>query len=58
LIALKTGEIRLYADKNLITTIECDLGVIGMKFGIFGREEGSLVINLSSGALLAKILGR
>ena len=42
----------------MITTIDCNDGVIGMKFGIFGREEGSLVMNHTSGALQAKILAR
>ena len=51
LVALKNGHVRLYADKSLITTIECDDNVLGMCFGIFGREEGCLVLNHKSGAL-------
>jgi len=58
LVALKNGHVRLYSDKNLITTIECDDSVLGMCFGVFGREEGCLVLNHKSGALQAKILAR
>jgi hypothetical protein len=50
-VALKNREVRLYADKNIITTIECDDPVNGIVYGIFGREEGSIVLNHSNGAL-------
>ncbi len=52
------GEIRLYNDKNLITTINTDDIVTSMCFGVFGREEGCLVLNFKSGGLSAKILQR
>jgi len=42
----------------LISTIECDDAVNGIVYGIFGREEGSIVLNHSSGALQAKMLAR
>ena len=58
LVALANGEVRLYNDKYLITTIKCDDIVTGMAFGVFGREEGSLALNFKSGGLTVKILQR
>jgi len=51
LVALKNGEIRMYNDKHLICKITTDDLVTGMLFGVFGREEGCLVINHKSGGL-------
>jgi Bardet-Biedl syndrome 1 protein len=58
LVALSNGEIRMYNDKYLITSIKTDDIVMGMRFGIFGREEGSLVINFKHGGLSVKMLQR
>jgi len=58
LISLKNGEIRLYNDKNFISSIKNDDIVTGMVFGTFGREDGFLVLNYASGGLSAKILTR
>jgi len=58
LVALITGEIRMYNDKFLITSIKTDDIIMGMKFGIFGREEGSLVINFKSGGISVKMVQR
>ena len=58
LIALSNGEIRMYNDKYLITTIKTDDVIMGMHFGTFGREEGSLVINFKHGGLSVKMLQR
>ena len=58
LVAIANGEVRLYNDMYLITTIKCDDIVTGMAFGVFGREEGSLVLNFKSGGLTVKILQR
>jgi len=55
---LKNGEIRMYHDKNLITTINNEDIVKGIVYGVFGREEGCLVTNHKSGCLQAKILQR
>ena len=56
LVALKNGNIRLYNEKNLINQISTDDICNGIVFGVFGREEGCLVINHHSGGLQAKIL--
>lgn len=58
LVALANGEVRMYNDKFLITTIKTDDIIMGMRFGIFGREEGSLVINFKHGGLSVKMLQR
>lgn len=69
MVALTNGEVRLYSDKYLITTIKNDvrLGfvnplvqdiVTAMTFGVYGREEGCLLMNYKSGGLAAKILQR
>ena len=44
LVALQNGEVRLYSGKTLIHTIETRESVMGMCFGTFGREEGTLCI--------------
>jgi Bardet-Biedl syndrome 1 protein len=58
LVALNNGEVRVYNDKYFITTIKIDAIVTGMQFGVFGREEGCLIMNFKSGGLCAKILQR
>ena len=56
LAALKNGEVRIFNDKYHVHTLSIGEPVCGMKFGIFGREEGCLVVNTFSGALHVKIL--
>ena len=67
LVGLNNGEVRLYSDKYLITTINNDVSIsnitgkditTAMKFGVYGREEGSLIMNFKSGGICVKILGR
>ena len=58
LVALKNGEIRLFNDKHHIDTINMGESVLGMRFGVFGREEGCLIINTSSGGIHTKIIRR
>jgi Bardet-Biedl syndrome 1 protein len=58
LVALSNGEIRMYNDKFLISTIKTDDVILGMRFGIFGREEGSLVLNFKNGGISVKMLQR
>lgn len=58
LVALVNGEVRMYNDKFLITTIKCDDIILGMRFGVFGREDGSLVLNFKHGGLSVKMLQR
>ena len=59
LVACRNGEIRLYNQKNLVDQFELGGDVCnGICFGIFGREEGCMLINTKSGSLQAKILAR
>merc|ERR1719409_724606 len=58
LVALNNGEVRLYNGKHLITVVKTNDIVTGIKLGTFGREEGSMVLSLKSGALMVKILQR
>jgi|TARA_B110000285_G_scaffold233574_1_gene307802 hypothetical protein len=48
----------MFNDKYHIDTINVGETIYGMTFGIFGREEGCLLINTASGALQAKIIQR
>eukprot|EP00933_Yihiella_yeosuensis_P026875 TRINITY_DN20867_c0_g1_i1.p1 TRINITY_DN20867_c0_g1~~TRINITY_DN20867_c0_g1_i1.p1 ORF type:complete len:617 (-),score=119.82 TRINITY_DN20867_c0_g1_i1:152-1942(-) len=57
-VALNNGEVRLYNGKHLITQINTNDVVTGIKLGTFGREEGSMVLSFKSGALMVKILTR
>jgi Bardet-Biedl syndrome 1 protein len=58
LVALSNKEIRMYNGKYLLNIIKGDDVVMGMAFGVLGREEGSLVINYKSGGLAIKMLQR
>lgn len=51
LLALNSGEIRMYNGKNLIDKLQTDDLCNGMHYGIFGREEGCLLINIKGGGL-------
>ena len=56
LISLKNGEVRIFNDKYHVHTLTIGEPISAMKFGIYGREEGCLVVNTFSGALHVKIL--
>lgn len=44
IVATDSQELFIYSDKNLIYTLKTDGVVQAMRFGTFGREEGSLVL--------------
>ena len=54
----RSGEIRLYNEKNLIHSFSVDEPIMGCKFGTLGREDGALIISLKSGGIMVKILNR
>lgn len=56
MVALKTGEIRIFNDKHHVDTINMNEQIQAMRFGTFGREDNCLLINTVSGGLHAKIL--
>ena len=58
LVALKNGEVRLYKEKFLLSTLQVDGPVTAMQFGRFGREESSLILVTRAGGMYVKILKR
>ena len=58
LVALKNGDIRTQCGKTLIDTLKTDDLCNAILFGVFGREEGCLVVNTKSGGIITKIVGR
>jgi hypothetical protein len=56
LVALKSGEVRLFNDKYHIDTIIFGEAINGIKFGVYGREEGYFIVNTASGGLHTKII--
>ena len=51
LVALKNGAIRIYNEKRLVNEIKSEDNNAGIVYGVFGREEGCLVINHQSGGM-------
>jgi Bardet-Biedl syndrome 1 protein len=58
IVALANGDVRIYKEKYLINSFRMDDPVVGMKFGQFGREDGSLILIGQTGSLTVKILKR
>jgi len=58
MVAMATGEVRLYAEKTLLATLRIEEPVTACRFGSYGREEGCLAVIGQSGALTIKILQR
>ena len=56
LVCLKNGAVRIYNDKSLVSHVETNVGASGILYGMYGREEGCLVINSMGGGMQAKIL--
>lgn len=58
LVGLANCEVRLYRDKNLLSTIKTPDVVTGICFGRYGREDGTLIVATRGGGLMMKILKR
>lgn len=58
LVALANKEVRLYNKKSLINSSVVEDSVMGLFCGVFGREDGNLIISTQNGWILAKILSR
>ncbi|CAL1540056.1 unnamed protein product [Lymnaea stagnalis] len=58
LVALNNQEVHIYKEKYLVDIIKMDDIVTGMRFGRFGREDGTLVMSTKRGGLYVKILKR
>ena len=48
----------MFNDKYHIDTINVGESIYGIKYGVYGREEGFLLINTASGGLHAKVIQR
>ena len=57
-VALCTGEIRVYAGKSLLNKTQVYEPITAMKFGRYGREDATLVLVLKSGTIMLKMLPR
>lgn len=53
IVCLANSELRLYnpKDKNLIHILKTEEPVSGLQYGIFGREEGCMILNTKSGGI-------
>lgn len=60
IVALRTGEVRVYLGKNLVGSYAPGGGepIAGMCFGSYGREDAVLSLSYVGGALAIKILPR
>ncbi|XP_061564145.1 Bardet-Biedl syndrome 1 protein [Cololabis saira] len=58
LVGLANCEVHLYRDKNLLSTIKTPDAVTSIRFGRYGREDGTLVLTTGAGGLMVKILKR
>jgi Bardet-Biedl syndrome 1 protein len=58
LVALSNGELRLYNKSQLVDTLQCGEAMTAVRFGSYGREQNSLILVSTSGALSIKMLQR
>ncbi|XP_060079163.1 Bardet-Biedl syndrome 1 protein homolog [Ylistrum balloti] len=58
IVALNNCKVHIYKEKYLVNVISTDDVVTGLKFGRFGREDGTLVMTTRGGGLVLKILRR
>ena len=58
IVALANGEVRIYNEKSLVSSVRVREEVTALRFGKFGREENSLVMAHKSGSLTVKMLPR
>jgi len=58
LVALLTGEVRLYNENHLVAKLQMGEPLTAMRFGSYGREESALITVGTSGALTIKFVQR
>lgn len=58
LVGLSNSELRIYNEKQLIHVLKLDGTIMGMKFGVYGREDGVLIMLLKNKGLDIRILQR
>jgi L-asparaginase II len=56
--ALRSGEVRLYNHKSLISSIQTTEVVSALRFGPYGREDACLASCCHNGALSIRFLAR
>lgn len=54
LVGLANGDVKLFKDKVLLSTINVGESIQGLTFGSYGKDEGVLVVNLKSGGIVMK----
>jgi Bardet-Biedl syndrome 1 protein len=57
-VALATGEIRVYRDGTLVHSFTLEKPILAMRFGPYGREEHCLIIVHGRGAITVKMWKR
>ncbi|KAJ8309310.1 hypothetical protein KUTeg_014184 [Tegillarca granosa] len=58
IVALDNCQVHIYKEKYLVNVIKTQDVVTGLKFGRFGREDGTLIMTTRGGGLLIKIMKR
>ena len=58
LVALASGALRMYKEAQLVHTLELEKPIIALRFGSYGREDGTLVAVHGQGSLTIKIWRR
>lgn len=54
LVGLANGDVKMYKDKVLLSTVNFGESIQGLTFGSYGKDEGVLVVNLKSGGIAMK----
>lgn len=58
IVALNNCQVHIYKEKYLVNVIKTDDVVTGLKFGQFGREEGTLIMTLKGNTLIMTFKGK
>lgn len=57
IVALNNCQVHIYKEKYLVNVIKTDDIVTGLKFGQFGREEGTLIMTLKGNTHIMTLKG-
>ena len=58
IVALRTGEIRLYNEKHLVGKVDIEEVPMSLSFGRYGREDNTLIASGESGTVHIYVLAR
>ena len=58
MVALASGVLRMYKESQLVNTLELEKPIIALRFGSYGREDGTLICIHGQGSLSIKIWRR